>query len=67
MLNFYLNGQTYKLHNTITLSQLMDYFNYDNNFFILEYNNRIYNQKTWSNIKLLANDKIEIISIVGGG
>ena len=45
----------------------MDYFNYDNNFFILEYNNRIYNQKTWSNIKLLANDKIEIISIVGGG
>ena len=67
MLNFYLNGQTYKLYNTITLSQLMNYFNYDNNFFILEYNSRIYDQKNWSNIKLLANDKIEIISIVGGG
>jgi len=67
MLNFYLNGQTYKLYNTITLSQLMNYFNYDNNFFILEYNSRIYNRKNWSKIKLLANDKIEIISIVGGG
>jgi len=64
---FYLNGQTYVTSYPLTLLELIVYFNYNKSLLVLEYNNLICNQKTWDQIKIQNEDKIEIVTIVGGG
>lgn len=65
--NFFLNGQCYRIHKDLNLQEILEYFNYRNNLFVIEYNNIICNQNEWKNLKVSNYDKIEIISIVGGG
>ena len=66
-INFFLNGEKYYANNNITLLELINYFNYNTSLLVLEYNNSICNKKNWNQIYLNNNDKIEIITIVGGG
>ena len=65
--NFYLNGQEYLTQDDITLFELLTYFNYNFSLLVLEYNNLICNKNAWGNIFIKNNDKIEIVTIVGGG
>jgi len=62
-----LNGQQYSIKQEITLSDLIHYFSYDSSLLVLEYNNVICNKKNWGNIYIKHQDKIEIVTIVGGG
>ncbi len=64
---FYLNGQEYYTLHTISIVDLVNYFNYNDSLLVLEYNNFICNKKRWHNIFIANNDKIEIVTIVGGG
>mgnify|MGYP006143888737 CR=1 FL=1 len=64
---FFINGKRYETSDYITIGSLLDYFNYNEIFFVLEYNNKICEKKTWSKTLIKNNDKIEIITIVGGG
>jgi thiamine biosynthesis protein ThiS len=64
---FSLNDEMYFTDYKLTLQELIYYFNYDDSFFVLEYNNLICNKKDWNNILIQKNDQIEIITIVGGG
>jgi sulfur carrier protein len=64
---FLLNGQKYCTYHDLTLLELITYFNYNTSLFVLEYNQLVWNQKNWSNTFIENNDKIEIVSIVGGG
>ena len=63
----FLNGQEYYIEKEITLLNLINYFNYNNSLLVLEYNNLICNKKNWHKLFLQNNDKIEIVTIVGGG
>ena len=65
--NFFLNGQEYYIQHDITIFELIIYFNYNLSLLVLEYNNIICNRKDWDSIFLSNNDKIEIVTIVGGG
>nr|WPV72559.1 thiamine biosynthesis protein S [Navicula sp.]WPV72717.1 thiamine biosynthesis protein S [Navicula sp.] len=65
--NFFLNGENYCIKTTITLLDLIHYFDYNTSLLVLEYNNSICNKKNWNKISIDENDKIEIITIVGGG
>ena len=65
--NFFLNGQEYSTQYDITLFELITYFNYNLSLLVVEYNNLICNKKDWNNIFIMKNDKIEIVTIVGGG
>ena len=65
--NFILNGETYYIEQDINILELVNYFNYNVALLVLEYNNLICNKKNWSNILVKNNDKIEIVTIVGGG
>ena len=67
IISFFLNGEKYSVQNQITLLELVHYFNYNTSLLVLEYNNLICNKKNWANIYLKNNDKIEIVTIVGGG
>jgi sulfur carrier protein len=64
---FSLNGQTYRTVYSLTLLELIVYFNYNKSLLVLEYNNLICNQKNWGKITIQNDDKIEIVTIVGGG
>ena len=65
--NFFLNGEKYHIENKITLLDAINYFNYNTSLLVLEYNNSICNKKNWNTIYIQNNDKIEIVTIVGGG
>jgi sulfur carrier protein len=65
--NFILNGQKYCTESEITILELMNYFNYNTFLLVLEYNNLICAKKNWDKIRIKNNDKIEIVTIVGGG
>jgi thiamine biosynthesis protein ThiS len=67
MKNFFVNGQKYYTYNQITLLDLLQYFNYTTSLFVLEHNNSICNKNDWNKIFITNNDKIEIVTIVGGG
>ena len=65
--HFSLNGQTYLTSSCFTLLDLIIYFNYNKSLFVLEYNDLICNKKNWDKIFITNHDKIEIVTIVGGG
>lgn len=64
---FFLNGQKYFTESELTIFTLIQYFNYKTSLLVLEYNNLICNPKHWDSIFIKNNDKIEIVTIVGGG
>jgi thiamine biosynthesis protein ThiS len=65
--NFFLNGQSYYIQGNITLLDLIHYFNFNDSLLVLEYNNLICDKKNWNQILIKDKDKIEIVTIVGGG
>lgn len=68
-IDFFFNGQPYtlKTYKLLTLQDLVKVFDYKKNIIVIEYNGKISHPKNWSFIKLKNMDKIEIITIVGGG
>jgi sulfur carrier protein len=64
---FFLNGQQYFTKAELTLLDLITYFNYTTSLFVLEYNGSVCHKKSWNKIPIKTNDKIEIVTIVGGG
>lgn len=67
MKHFYLNGQTYLTSASFSLLDLITYLNYNERLLVLEYNNVICNKKKWDKTFIQNHDKIEILTIVGGG
>ena len=65
--HFFLNGQQYFTESRFTIFELINYFNYNTELLVLEYNHLICNKKHWNSIYVQENDKIEIVTIVGGG
>jgi sulfur carrier protein len=65
--NFFLNGEPYYTNQTINLFELINYFNYNDSLLVLEHNNLICNKKKWKKTFIKDYDKIEIVTIVGGG
>jgi sulfur carrier protein len=66
-ITFFFNGKEYYSEIKINLNQLVNYFSYNTDVLIIEYNNFICNRQNWDNIFIKNNDRIEIITIVGGG
>ena len=65
--NFFLNGEMYSTNQVISLFDLIIYFNYNECLLVLEHNNLICNKKKWKDTFIQDSDKIEIVTIVGGG
>lgn len=65
--HFVLNGETYVICQNISIFDLLIYFNYNNSLLVLEYNGLICEKNKWKTTFLQHTDKIEIVTIVGGG
>jgi len=64
---FSLNGQSYYTTQNLTLFDIITYFNYNNSLLVLEFNQLVCNKEKWHQTFIKSNDKLEIVSIVGGG
>ena len=64
---FFLNGQKYITTYKVTMSDLIDYFEYNQSLLVVEYNQFICHKNDWDKIFIQKHDKIEIVTIVGGG
>ena len=64
---FFLNGQKYITSYNLTISDLVHYFGYNKSLLVIEYNQFICTKSQWNKILIQDNDKIEIVTIVGGG
>lgn len=64
-----LNGKLYtlKTYKLFNLDDLLSFFCFNPNLIVIEYNGKISSFKNWSLVKLKFKDKIETITIVGGG
>nr|YP_010517110.1 thiamine biosynthesis protein S [Haslea karadagensis]UXN44892.1 thiamine biosynthesis protein S [Haslea karadagensis]UXN45153.1 thiamine biosynthesis protein S [Haslea karadagensis] len=67
VIQFYLNGENYYIKTNLSISKLIKYFNYNKSLLVLEYNSLICHKKNWDKIFVQNNDRIEIVTIVGGG
>jgi thiamine biosynthesis protein ThiS len=64
---FFVNGHKFCTQQKVTILQVIKYFNYNTSLLVLEHNNLICSYKNWDKIFIQNNDKIEIVTIVGGG
>lgn len=69
MLSVSLNGLKYKIYMSkpSQIVDLLQFFNHQKQLVIIEYNGKIYNDLLSKPSYLKQKDKIEIITIVGGG
>ena len=65
--NFFLNGEEFFSTTDVTLLEIINYFNYNSSLLVLEYNHLICPKENWHTIYINDKDKIEIVTIVGGG
>ena len=65
----FINGNKYelKLKKHITLQHVIKLLYGKNKSIVLDYNKKIIQKNMWDNIYIQSNDKIEILTIVGGG
>ena len=49
------------------LSSILEFLGYKQNTVVVEVNDLIINSKKWENIIIKEGDRLEIVSIVGGG
>lgn len=67
--NLFFNGEPYNFqtHKIFTLEDLIKFFNYKPNLIVVEYNGKITQPRRWSKIQIKNKDKVEFVTIVGGG
>ena len=62
-----LNGQSFNCISGISLKDLILYLNFDSASIIIEYNQEVIPFIDWDSIRVKSGDRIELITIVGGG
>ena len=65
-----INGQQTNIKtkaSTITLEELMKVLNHQPRLVVVEFNGVILPPKKWEHQKVIDGDKLEIVTIVGGG
>ena len=64
---FYLNSIKYSCSQKISLKTLLLYFDYSSKLIVLEYNGLVCSKSKWNKIIIKSGDRIELVTIVGGG
>ena len=62
-----VNGLNYDVKEGIKLLQLLADLKYNCEGVVIEYNEEIISNDKWEQIRLKAEDKLEIVAFVGGG
>lgn len=62
-----INGLEYRFRAPLTIFELLNYLGFNTNLVVVDYNKSILQKEFWPSTTLQANDKIEILTIAGGG
>ena len=65
MLN--INGAKYFFIPGFTITELINYLGFNKNVIVIDYNGIILDKNLWERTFLQTDDKLEILSIAGGG
>ena len=66
-IKFVLNGQRYFTNKFINLKDIVTYFDYNPSLLVIEHNGYVCPKDNWKDVPISNKDKIEIVTIVGGG
>jgi len=62
-----INGEPFNCNSSMSIQDILIYLNVDLNKVIVEYNKKVINYLQFNQILVQKGDKLEIITIVGGG
>jgi sulfur carrier protein len=62
-----LNGETRTCSSLIPLPDILQELGFNLRLIAVEYNGEILHRQFWSNTKIHQGDRIEVVTIVGGG
>lgn len=62
-----VNGETHSLTPPVTLPQFLTQINLNPRLIAVEYNGEILHRQYWADTLLQEGDRLEIVTIVGGG
>jgi len=62
-----INGQVYKFTTPFTILSLLNYLGFKVNLIVVDYNGTILQKEFWNQTKLTNNDRLEILTVAGGG
>ena len=62
-----LNGQPFNCFANLYLKDLLIYLGFDLSSIIIEYNNEIIQSNVLGKIKVTSGDRVEVLTMVGGG
>ncbi|AFY87480.1 MAG: hypothetical protein CLLPBCKN_004429 [Chroococcidiopsis cubana SAG 39.79] len=62
-----VNGETRNCANTARLPEALEQLGFNPRLVAVEYNGEILHRQFWENTQLQAGDRLEVVTIVGGG
>ena len=63
----YINGEAYKYKASFTVLSLLTYLSFNTGLIVIDYNGTILPTELWPKTVLVENDRIEILTVAGGG
>nr|YP_010197876.1 Thiamine biosynthesis protein [Gracilaria isabellana]YP_010198871.1 Thiamine biosynthesis protein [Gracilaria tikvahiae]UAD86292.1 Thiamine biosynthesis protein [Gracilaria isabellana]UAD88104.1 Thiamine biosynthesis protein [Gracilaria tikvahiae]UAD88307.1 Thiamine biosynthesis protein [Gracilaria tikvahiae] len=63
----FINGQAFNCYIDMSLQELLQYLEFESNSIVVEHNSRIIHSTEFDKTFFKSQDKVEIITIVGGG
>lgn len=67
LITAYINGEAQTFPPHLNLIQLLKYLNLNPRLVAVEYNGEIRHRQLWETTQIVENDRLEIVTIVGGG
>ena len=62
-----VNGEEHSLTNSVTLPEFLSQIDFNPRLIAIEYNGEILHRQYWNETRLQNGDRLEIVTIVGGG
>ena len=62
-----INGQKYKFQSPMNIFELILYLGFNTKVIVIDYNTTVLSKEFWRSTYLKDEDKIEILTIAGGG
>ncbi|ELS00129.1 sulfur carrier protein ThiS [Gloeocapsa sp. PCC 73106] len=62
-----VNGKVHGCHPETSLVQLLEQLNLNPRLVVVEYNGEILHRQYWDNTNITEGDRLEVVTIVGGG
>ena len=66
-INFILNGKNCSCDSFTTLPQILQQLGYNPRLVAVEYNGEILHRQFWEKTQVQSGDRLEVVTIVGGG